>query len=68
MMWYSVVYSLSIIYGTEDSVIGVMKIGNILPNVGIEPISMPFWASVVLLHHIGSLMSLTSEARSCIDR
>ena len=38
-------------------VAGAMKIGNIVPRVGIEPISLTFWASVLLFHYIGSLMS-----------
>ena len=36
---------------------GVMKMGNTLPRVGIEPTSLAFQASVLLLHHVGSLMS-----------
>ena len=36
---------------------GVMKMGNIVPRVGIEPKSLVFQAGVLPLHHIGSLMS-----------
>ena len=34
-----------------------MKIGNIVPRTGIEPISLVFQASVLPLHHVGALMS-----------
>ena len=37
---------------------GVMKIGNIVPRGGIKPTSLAFWASVLPLCHVGSLMSL----------
>ena len=37
--------------------LGVMKMGNIVPREEIEPTSMAFWASVLPLHHIDSLMS-----------
>ena len=40
-----------------DYVMGVMKVGNIVPRVGIEPTSLAFWASVSPLHHTVSLMS-----------
>ena len=39
------------------SVMGVTKIGNIVPRVGPEPTFLAFRASVLPLHHIGSLMS-----------
>ena len=35
----------------------VVKMGNIVPRAGIEPISLAFWVSVLILRHIGSLMS-----------
>ena len=38
-------------------VVGVMKMGNTVSRVGLEPASRAFWASVLLLHHIDSLMS-----------
>ena len=41
----------------ETSVIGVVKMGNIVPRAGLEPMSVALWASVLPLHHIGSLMS-----------
>ena len=37
-------------------VIGVMKMGPIVPKVGLEPTSLAFLASVLPLHHVGSLM------------
>ena len=36
---------------------GVMKVENIVPRVGIKRAFLAFWASVVPLHHIGSLIS-----------
>ena len=39
------------------SVVGVMKRGNIVPRVGIEPTSLAFRASVLPLHYVGFLMS-----------
>ena len=39
------------------SVVGVMNVGNNLPRVGLEPTSLGFPASMLRLHHIGSLMS-----------
>ena len=37
-------------------VVGLMKIGNIVPRVGLEPTSLSFQTSVLPLHHIGSLI------------
>ena len=34
------------------SVMGVMKMGNIVPRVGHEPTSLGFWATVLPLRHI----------------
>ena len=31
-------------------VVGEMKMGNIVPRVGIKPTSLPFWSSVLPLH------------------
>ena len=39
------------------SVVGVIKMGNILPRVDFKPTSLAFWASMPPLHHVGSLMS-----------
>ena len=39
------------------NVLGVMKMGNIVPRVRSEPSYLAFWASVLPLYHIGSLMS-----------
>ena len=36
---------------------GMMKMGNSVPRVGIEPPSLAFQASVLPLHHVGSLLS-----------
>ena len=38
-------------------VVGAMKMGNIVPRVGSKPTSLAFRASVLSIHHIGSLMS-----------
>ena len=35
------------------TVVGVMKMGNTVPRVGLEPTSLAFQASVLPLHHIG---------------
>ena len=43
--------------GNQGNVIGVMKMGNILPIVGTESTSLAFWANVLPLHHVGFLMS-----------
>ena len=39
-----------------DSVMGVMKMGNIVPRVEIKLTSLAFQASLLPLHHVGSLM------------
>ena len=49
-------HSLYGIMITVTSVMGVLKMGNIVPRVGMEPISLAFRASVLPLDHIGSLM------------
>ena len=36
---------------------GVIKMGNIVPRVGLKPTSHESWASVLPFHHVGSLMS-----------
>ena len=35
------------------SVVGVMKMENIVPRAGTKPTSMIFWASVLPLHQLG---------------
>ena len=40
------------------SVVGKMKVGNIVPRAGLEPASLAFQVSVLPLHLVGSLMSL----------
>ena len=34
-------------------VVGVMKMGNTVPRVGLETTSLTFWATVLPLHHMG---------------
>ena len=36
---------------------GVIKMGNIVPRVGVRPTSLAFQIRVLPLHHIGSLIS-----------
>ena len=43
--------------GHGTSVMGVMKMGNNVPSVGLEPTSLAFQASVLPLHHVASPMS-----------
>ena len=45
------------IYNMHIIVMDVMKMGNIVPRVGIEPTSLAFEASILPLHNMGSLMS-----------
>ena len=42
---------------TTTSVMGVMKIGNTVPRVGLKPTSLAFRSRVLPSHHIGFLMS-----------
>ena len=42
-------HSLYRIMVTASSVIGVMKMGNIVSRAGIEPTSLAFWASMLLI-------------------
>ena len=42
------------------SVMGLITLGSMAPRAGIEPASLAFQASVVPLHHEGSLMSTLS--------
>ena len=39
------------------TVVGVMKMGNIVPRARIKPTSLAFRASVLPLHNVGSQMS-----------
>ena len=50
----NIIYLARFIY---TYVVGVTKMGNIVPRVGIEPTSLAFRVSVLPLHDIGSLMS-----------
>ena len=43
--------------GHVGSVVGMMKMGNIVPKLGFESKSLAFQVSVLPLHHIGSLLS-----------
>ena len=51
------VHSLYRIMVMTTSVIGVMKMENTVPRAGIKTTSMAFRASVLPLHHVGSMMS-----------
>ena len=42
---------------SSSTVVSVMKMGNILPRLGLEPTSLAFRASVLPLQHIGFLMT-----------
>ena len=44
-------HSLYRIMVTATGVMGVMKVGNIVPRVGLKPTSPAFWVSVLPLHH-----------------
>ena len=44
-------------FNNINSVVGVVKMGNIVPRVVIENASLAFRASVLPLHHVSSLMS-----------
>ena len=48
-----------------------MKMGNIVPRAGLKTTSQAFWGSVLIFHHIGSLMSplhphLPDYAAACL--
>ena len=40
-----------------NSAMGVTKMGNIVPKAGLYPTSLAFRASILPLHHVGSVMS-----------
>ena len=44
-------------YHIDSCVMGDMKMGNIVPRAGFKPTSLAFWATVLSLHHAGSLKS-----------
>ena len=44
-------------YAAHVIVMDEMEMENTVPRVGIEPTSLAFWASMLALQHIGSLMS-----------
>ena len=47
-------------------VVGVMKIGNIVPRVGLEPTSLAFQASVLPLHHVVFSDVTTMPTPTCL--
>ena len=47
-------------------VVGVMKMGNTVPRVGLEPTSLAFWASVLPLHHVGFPDFTTIPTPTCL--
>ena len=51
------VHSLYRIMVMATIVMGVMKMGNIVPRAEYKPTSLAFWDTALPLHHIGSLMS-----------
>ena len=50
-------HRLCMILVTATRVMGMTKMGNIVPRVGVEPTSVGFWASVLQLYQEASLMS-----------
>ena len=48
-------------------VVGVMKMGNIVPRAGNEPTSLAFYASVLPLHHIGFPDVMTMSTPTCLS-
>ena len=48
------------------SVVGVMKMGIIVPRAGLEPTSLAFRASVLLLHHVGFLYVIAIPMPTCL--
>ena len=52
--------------GVEDIVVGVTKMGNIVPRAGIEPASRTFRASVLPLHHLRFPDVTTILMRTCL--
>ena len=50
------VHSLYRILVISTNVVGVTKMANTMPRMGLEPTSLAYRASVLPLHHIGSLM------------
>ena len=50
-------YTILILLNEVISVVGVMKMGNIVPRAGFEPTSLAFQASVLPLHDVGFQIS-----------
>ena len=47
-------------------VMGVIKMGNTVPRVGLKPTSSALWASVLLLHHAGFPEVTTIVRPTCV--
>ena len=54
---YGYIYIMYIHMCIYVYVMGVTKMGNIVPRAGFELTSLAFWTSVLPLHHTGSLIS-----------
>ena len=55
-----------IIWILVATVAGVMKLGNTVPRVGLEPTSLAFSASVLPLHHVGFPDVTTIPKPTCV--
>ena len=56
----SYIYIMSVVKNKQSiisSIVGEMKMGNIVPRAGLKHTSLTFQASVLPFHHIGSLIS-----------
>ena len=51
---------------THMTIVGVMKMGNILPKAGLEPKSLAFQASLLPFHHIGFPEFTTILTPTCL--
>ena len=58
--------SLSSILVMATSVVGVMKMGNIVPIAGLEPTSPGFRATVLPFHHVGFPDVTTKSTPTCL--
>ena len=61
-----IAHNLNSIMVTATSVVGVMKMGNITPIAGLEPISVSFQASVLPLHNVGFPDVTTIPTPTCV--
>ena len=62
------VNSLYMIHVTVIRVVGVLKMGNTVPRVGLKPTSLIFQVSVLPWDHIGSIISLLNPCNSLPHR